>query len=139
MNIDELSEFYILSATSPDGTHHEAIVKIETTGMPSDRDQEIYKGIIKTKKDFFRFLELMLTDTPLQYISSEILLKEIGAKGTESEEGIAFPSLYEKMLKIAATNPKQIHEIGRLVSKLTDDVVPPAFTKMYKQFVSALS
>ena len=139
MNIDVLSEFYILSATSPDGTHHEAIVKIETTGMPSDRDQEIYKGIIKTKKDFFRFLELMLTDTPLQYISSEILLKEIGAKGTESEEGIAFPSLYEKMLKIAATNPKQIHEIGRLVSKLTDDVVPPAFTKMYKQFVSALS
>ena len=139
MKIDELSEFYILSATSPDGTHHEAIFKIETTGMPSDRDQEIYKGIIKTKKDFFRFLELMLTDTPLQYISSEILLKEIGAKGTESEEGIAFPSLYEKMLKIAATNPKQIHEIGRFVSKLSDDVVPSAFTKMYKQFVSALS
>ena len=139
MKIDELSEFYILSGTSPDGTHHEAIFKIETTGMPSDRDQEIYKGIIKTKKDFFRFLELMLTDTPLQYISSEILLKEIGAKGTESEEGIAFPSLYEKMLKIAATNPKQIHEIGRLVSKLSDDVVPSAFTKMYKQFVSALS
>ena len=94
MKIDELSEFYILSASSPDGTHHEAIVKIETTGMPSDRDQEIYKGIIKTKKDFFRFLELMLTDTPLQYISSEIPLKEIGAKGTENEEGMAFPSLY---------------------------------------------
>ena len=139
MKIDELSEFYILSASSPDGTHHEAIVKIETTGMPSDRDQEIYKGIIKTKKDFFRFLELMLTDTPLQYISSEILLKEIGTKGTENEEGMAFPSLYEKMLKIAATNPKQIHEIGRLISKLSDDVVPPAFMKMYKQFVSALS
>ena len=139
MNIDELSEFYILSATSPDGTHHEAIVKIETTGMPSDRDQEIYKGIIKTKKDFFRFLELMLTDTPLQYITSEILLKQIETKGNESEEGMSFPSLYEKMLKIAATNPKQIHEIGRFVSKLSDDVVPPAFTKMYKQFVSALS
>lgn len=138
MNIDELSEFYILTATSPDGTHYETIVKIETTGMPSDRDQEIYRGIIKTKKDFFRFLELMLTDTPLQYISSEILLKEFGAKGTKDEEGIAFPSLYEKMLKIAATNPKQIHEIGQLVSKLSDDVVPPAFVKMYKQFISAI-
>ena len=139
MKIDELSEFYILAATSPDGKQHEAIAKIETTGMPSDRDQEIYKGIIKTKKDFFRFLELMLTDTPLQYISSEILLKETEAKGKENEEGIAFPSLYEKMLKIAATNPKQIHEIGRLINKLSDDVVPLAFTKMYKQFVSALS
>ena len=137
MKIDELSEFYILTATSPDGTHYETIVKIETTGMPSDRDQEIYRGIIKTKKDFFRFLELMLTDTPLQYISSEILLKEFGSKGTKAEEGVAFPSLYEKMLKIAATNPKQIHEIGRLVSKLSYDVVPPAFIKMYKQFISA--
>lgn len=137
MKIDELSEFYILTATSPDGTHYETIVKIETTGMPSDRDQEIYRGIIKTKKDLFRFLELMLTDTPLQYISSEILLKEFGSKGTKAEEGVAFPSLYEKMLKIAATNPKQIHEIGRLVSKLSDDVVPPAFIKMYKQFISA--
>lgn len=139
MNIDELSEFYIMSATSPDGTHHDAIVKIETTGMPSDRDQEIYKGIIKTKKDFFRFLELMLTDTPLQYISSEILLKKSGDKGTETDDTVIFPSLYEKMLKIAATNPKQIHEIGRLVSKLGNDVVPQAFTKMYKQFVSALN
>ena len=139
MKIDELSEFYILSATSPNGTRHEAIVKIVSTGMPSNREQEIYKGIIKTKPDFFRFLELMLTDTPLQYISSEILLKEIGAKGAENKEGMAFPSLYEKMLKIAATNPKQIHEIGRLVSKLSDDVVPPAFVKMYKLFVSALN
>ena len=139
MKINELSEFYILSATSPNGTRHEALVKIVSTGMPSNREQEIYKGIIKTKPDFFRFLELMLTDTPLQYISSEILLKEIGAKGTENEEGIVFPSLYEKMLKIAATNPKQIHEIGRLVSKLSDDVVPPAFVKMYKLFVSALN
>ena len=139
MKIDELSEFYILSATSPNGTRHEAIVKIVSTGMPSNREQEIYKGIIKTKPDFFRFLELMLTDTPLQYISSEILLKEIGAKGAENKEGIEFPSLYEKMLKIAATNPKQIYEIGRLVSKLNNDVVPPAFVKMYKLFVSALN
>lgn len=139
MKIDELSEFYILSATSPDGTHHETIVKIETTGMPSDRDQEIYKGIIKTKKDFFHFLELMLTDTPLQYISSEILLKEFGTNGSENEEGVAFPNLYEKMLKIAATNPKQIEEIGKLINKLDKDVVPPVFSKMYKQFVSAIS
>ena len=138
MKIDELSEFYILSATSPDGPRHEAIVKIETFGMPSVRDQEIYKGIIKTKNDFYRFLELMLTDSPLQYISSEIL-KGIGTKNSDNDEGHASPSLYEKMLKMAASNPKQIREIGRLVSKLSDDVVPSEFVKMYKQFLSALS
>ncbi len=139
MKIDELSEFYILAATSPDGIIHEAIVKIETTGMPSDRDKEIYKGIIKTKKDFFRFIELMLSDTPIEYIASEILLKESEGNGNKADETMVFPSLYEKMLKVAATNPKQIHEIGRLASKLSNDVVPPAFVKIYKQFVAALN
>ena len=52
LGADELSEFFIISATTPDGTHHNAVIKIETTGMPSDRDQEIYKGIIKSPNDF---------------------------------------------------------------------------------------
>ncbi len=137
LGADELSEFFIISATTPDGTHHNAVIKIETTGMPSDRDQEIYKGIIKSPNDFFRLLEIMLTDTPLQYISTEILHKEHTGNGIKPEENLSFPNLYEKMLKIAATNPKQIQEIGRLISKLSDDIVPPAFIKMYKLFVAA--
>lgn len=135
---DELSEFYILSTTSPDGTTHKSIIKIETMGMPSDRDQAIYKDIIKTPRDFFRFLELMLTDTPLQYMSSEMILKNTLGEFTEKADAPLFPSLYEKMLKIAATNPSQIHEIGKLVGKLGDDVVPVSFKKVYKLFVSAL-
>ncbi len=107
--------------------------------MPSERDQEIYKGIIKSKRDFFRFIELMLTDTPLEYISSEMLLKDHGRTGGTSDDGVLFPSLYEKMLKTAAMNPAQIKEIEKLVGKLGDEVVPPLFLKIYKQFVSALN
>lgn len=139
MNIDELSEFYILAATSADGVRHEAIVKIETSGMPAERDKNIVKGIIKTKNDFYRYIELMLTDAPLQYISSELLPKITGSTGNESDERMDFPNLYEKMLRIAATNPKQIYEIEALVDRLGDDVVPSSFTKMYKQFVKALN
>ena len=138
MMADELSEFYILSATSPEGCPHQSIIKIETTGMPSDRDQSIYRGIIKTKKDFFRFLELMLTDTPLQYMSSEMLL--LGSLGdvTEKSDAPLFPNLYEKMLKTAAANPTQIYEIRQWIGKLGEDVVPTSFKKVYKHFVSAL-
>lgn len=139
MNIDELSEFYILAATSADGVRHEAIVKIETSGMPAERDKNIVKGIIKTKNDFYRYIELMLTDAPLQYISSELLPKITGSTGNKSDEKMDFPNLYEKMLRIAATNPKQIYEIEALVDRLGDDVVPSSFTKMYKQFVKALN
>jgi HKD family nuclease len=139
LRADELSEFYIISAKSPEGTEHKTIIKIATTGMPSERDQEIYKGIIKSKRDFFRFIELMLTDTPLEYISSEMLLKDHGRTGGTSDDGVLFPSLYEKMLKTAAMNPAQIKEIEKLVGKLGDEVVPPLFLKIYKQFVSALN
>lgn len=139
MNIDELSEFYVLAATSANGVRHEAIVKIETSGMPAERDKNIVKGIIKTKHDFYRYIELMLTDTPLQYISSELLHRKTGGTGNESDESLDFPNLYEKMLRIAATNPKQIYEIGALVDRLGDDVVPSSFRKMYKQFVNALN
>lgn len=139
MNIDELSEFYVLAATSADGVRHEVIVKIETSGMPTERDKNIVKGIIKTKNDFYRYIELMLTDAPLQYISSELLPKITGSTGNESDERMDFPNLYEKMLRIAATNPKQIYDIEALVDRLGDDVVPSSFTKMYKQFVNALN
>lgn len=139
MNIDELSEFYILAATSADGVRHEAIVKIETSGMPAERDKNIVKGIIKTKNDFYRYIELILTDAPLQYISSELLPRKTVGTGNESDEKMDFPNLYEKMLRIAATNPKQIYDIEALVDRLGDDVVPSSFTKMYKQFVKALN
>ena len=138
MKADELSEFYVLSATAPDGRHHNAVVKIETIGLPSNRDQEIYKGIIKYPQDFLQLLDIMLTDTPLQYISSEFATKEAVVTIKEAEASTTFPNLYEKMLKIAATNPKQIMEIGRLMSKLSDDVIPTDFKKMYKLFVSSI-
>lgn len=138
LNADELSEFYIMSATSQDGVNHETIVKISTSGMPSVRDQEIYKGIIKSKKDFFRLLEFMLTDTPLEYISSEIIQMDKGGNGSNKDDNILFPDIYEKMLKIAATNPAQLREIGKLVNKIGDDIVPPSFTNIYKHFVAAL-
>ena len=73
---DELSEFYIISALSEEGTLHEAIIRIITEGMPNERDTAIYKSIIKNRHDFVRFLELMLSDTPVQYLSNEIILKE---------------------------------------------------------------
>lgn len=136
MAADELSEFYIVSSQCEDGKHHEAIIRIATEGMPNDRDTAIYKSIIKNKHDFVKFLELMLTDTPVQYISNEILQKE---KGTgESEEGYEFAQIYEKMLRMSAVNPKQILQIGKMLDKLDGETVPEVFRRIYKQFSIAI-
>lgn len=136
MSADELSEFYIVSSQCEGGKHHEAIIRIATEGMPNDRDAAIYKSIIKNKHDFVKFLELMLSDTPVQYLSNEILQKE---KGTgESEEGYEFAQIYEKMLRMSAVNPKQILQIGKMLEKLDSETVPEEFRRIYKQFSIAI-
>lgn len=134
---DELSEFYIISALSEDGTLHEAIIRIITEGMPNERDTAIYKSIIKNRHDFVRFLELMLSDTPVQYLSNEIILKEKGQGGSDSDSH-EFPQVYEKMLRVAAVNPGQIFQIEKILRKLDTETVPKEFSQIFKQFTNAV-
>ena len=134
---DELSEFYIISALSEEGTLHEAIIRIITEGMPNERDTAIYKSIIKNRHDFVRFLELMLSDTPVQYLSNEIILKEKGQGGSDSDSH-EFPQVYEKMLRVAAVNPGQIFQIEKILRKLDTETVPKEFSQIFKQFTNAV-
>ena len=134
---DELSEFYIVSAKSEEGKRYEAVVRIATVGLPHDRDTAIYKSIIRNKHDFMIFLELMLSDTPVQYLSNEILMsdKEYASSDNISRE---YTQIYEKMLRIAAVNPYQIFQIGKILGKLDVDTVPDEFCLLFKQFSNAL-
>lgn len=134
----DLSVFYIVAATTADGVRHETIVKIATTGMPAERDMAIYKGIIKDDNDFFKFLALMLTDTPIQYIANEMHSNGGTGDTGDNDATTHCHGLYEKMLKAAATDKAQIQEIGRLANRLGDDIVPAGFKKMYDMFAEAI-
>lgn len=141
LSTDELSEFFILHAETEttDGIiKHEAVIRIATEGMPEDRDTAIYKSIIKNKRDFVKFLELMLTDSPAQFISSVETEREIGKKGNGTEEPM-YSHIYEQMLRTAATNPNQIFQIGKVLEKLDrTESVPEEFRKIYKQFANVI-
>lgn len=137
LTADELSEFYIISAQSEEGTHHEAIIRIYTEGMPNERDTAIYKSIIKNRHDFIRFLELMLSDTPVQYLSNESIFKDFG-QGGSAEDSHAFPQVYEKMLRVAAVNPGQIFQVEKILRKLDSETVPKEFSQIFKQFANAI-
>jgi HKD family nuclease len=141
LSADELSEFFILHAeteTSDVLIKHETVIRIATEGMPEDRDKAIYKSIIKNERDFVKFLELMLTDSPVQFISSVETEREIGTKRNGSDEQV-YTHIYEQMLKTAATNPIQILQIGKVLEKLDKtESVPEEFRKIYKQFANAI-
>ena len=45
------------------------------------------------------------------------------------------PALYEKMLKIAATNPERLKYIGDLIAVVSEDgVIPEDFVALYNTF-----
>lgn len=137
LTADELSEFYIISSRLEEGVLHEAIIRIDTEGMPNERDSAIYKSIIKNKRDFMKFLELMLTDSPVQYILKEQTEKEINfvGNGTETQR---LPQIYEQMLRTTATNPNQICQIKKILNKFDTDTVPEEFYVIFKQFEKAI-
>ena len=134
---DELSEFYIISSQEEEGIRHEAVIRIATDGMPNDRDTAIYKSIIKNKRDFARFLELMLTFSPVQYISKEQIERDSNAECNSSDVQRP-PQIYEQMLRTAAANPNQIYQIGMIIDKLDSDTVPQEFRVIFKQFEKAI-
>ena len=138
LTIEELSEFYIVWSKSEEGKRHESVIRIATEGMPTDRDTAIYKSIIKNKHDFVKFLELMLSDTPVKQITSELSQKEMRGEASD-DENYEFSQIYEKMLKVAAVNPNQISQIGKIMSKLDNDTVPNEFSIIYQKISNALN
>ena len=133
----DLSEFYIVSSQTDEEKQYEAVIKITTEGMPKERDAAIYKSIIKNQHDFVKFLDLMLSDSPAQYLSRETLLMEKN-HGEADKNGYKYSQIYEKLLKVAAMNPKQISQIGDILGKLDSDTVPKEFSKIFEKFSSAL-
>ena len=137
LTIDELSEFYIISSQEENGRKYERIIKIHTDGMPENRDSAIYKSVIKNKHDFMRFLEYMLTDSPIQCLSNDLVDRELACR-TNVADSRVFSQLYESMLRTAASNPSVILQIGKIIDKLDSETVPEDFYVVYKQFANAI-
>ncbi len=131
--LKELSEFYILTVKDK-----KIIVKISTKGIPViERDNAIYKGIINTKNKFLMYISLMLSeDYPSTIAEFEHL--NMNVSNDNLKQKIIIDGLYEKMLKVAHKNPKQLKEISNLIEKLDDEVVTEEFKAMYDKFSIAI-
>ena len=129
MLLTEFSEFYVIKIEDK-----QIITKIKTTGMPEDRDQAIYKSIIKDKKGFLAYVSLMLSD---DYSESCFEQYEIAKQRLENAvvKNVSIPAaLYERMLKCLVNSPHRLLELDNLMSKLGDDLITDDFKKMYFYF-----
>ena len=130
-----LTEFYVLAVGDI-----RRVVKIETTGMPTEeRDCAIFRSIINTKGKFISYLALMLTDDTEQYVlESQQMEKELAEMTASIKEQEISISLYEDMVRMAYTDPDRISAIRSVIAKADASVIPEHFAELYASFENAI-
>ena len=137
LNLAQLSELYVITAKKGDESLSR-VVKIKTEGIPEDRDSSIFNSIIRNKEGFIQYISFLLGD---DYLLTFI---EYGnKKGSEYKFLTAnsqdTPVLYEKMLKVAATNPEKLRAIKKVMEMITDkSIIPESFNALYSTFEKAV-
>ena len=114
------------------------MVKVETKGIPKERDQAIYRSIIDTKAKFLTYLSFVLAENPAAAVSEAELTDGLSLPGEGSEgEAPALYAVYEKMLRVFHQNPRRLKGIADMIRRLDPEIVGEEFLQMYGQFEAA--
>lgn len=127
-----LSEFYVLS-WGKDDSSVEIVVKVNTIGMPLNRDDSIYQRNVP-KEELIDYVAFMLSDQPSDFLFEQQLLKERKKVQKHSKGFEANMPLYEQLLKAASNNPEKIAEVQKFIKKMNPDIVPPELTQILMMF-----
>lgn len=135
-----LSEFYILKVEpfDEDVSPVKIALKINTTGIPEDRDDHIFRSLIDTRDKFLNYVEMMITDRPQELASLMISDAESWASMANSQSNHRRNSLYESLLRIAATNPERLDDVNDLVNRLDVRIIPESFAQMCAKFKQSI-
>lgn len=136
LTLMQLSEFYVITARSGDRSL-KRVLKIRTEGIPEDRDSSIFNSIVGSKEGFIQYISFLLGD---DYLIS--FVEDNMKKGNQYQflsNGVDIPVIYEKMLKVAATNPQKLREIRKVIEMITDkSIIPEGFDELYNTFEKAV-
>ncbi|MPM02789.1 hypothetical protein SDC9_49044 [bioreactor metagenome] len=134
-NLRDLSEWYKVTAKAG-GRELSRVVKIQTSGIPSDRDSAVFSDIIKDKNAFLTYIAFLLSDDFLAAFLET--LKKGNGDYRFLNMSYDAPILYERMLKAAATSPESLREVREVIALTGDNIVPKDFTRLYEQFEKAV-
>lgn len=136
LNILELGHFYKITATK-DGESIERVIKIDTTGVPEEREHDIFRSIIKDSYTFLRYIAFLLADDFLMAALEDLEKQHSGFGSWDAQES-DHPVIYENMLKTAAHSPEKLEDIDNMIRMIEDDsIVPPEFNQLYRTFIQA--
>lgn len=135
LHLHDLSEWYKVTAKF-NGQEMSRVMKIQTSGIPGDRDMAVFSEIVNNKDLFLIYIAFLLSD---DYLSAFLESRKKG-KGDYCFLNMNYemPILYERMLKAAASAPDSLREIREIISLTNSDIVPKDFRELYKQFEKAV-
>lgn len=139
-NRSHLSEFYILKVT-PDDELVDPVkmaIKIPTKGIPEDRDDHIFRSLIDTRDKFLNYVEMMITDRPQELATLLMQNSESETSVSLRKQNSRSNTLYESLLRIAATNPERLEDVQELVNRLDNTVIPESFAQMCTKFKQSI-
>lgn len=131
LNLRDLSEWYVVTAKSR-GREVSRVLKIQTTGIPDNRDSAVFSEIVRDKNAFLTYIAFLLSD---DYLAAFLESLKKG-KGDFRFLNMNFdtPILYERMLRAAANDKESLREIRDIISLASDNIVPQGFLALYEQF-----
>ncbi len=132
----QLSEFFVLTISLGEDSIRR-IIKVPTTGMPDDRQNDVISSIINDETAFIIYLAFLLGD---DYIINSVLGGGYDTIKDKIKKGILrLPELYEKMLRAALYAPEKFIEIDFLINTLSgDNVIPEGFEELYNTFLKVV-
>ena len=134
MALIELSEFYVIEA---EGLSR--VIKVQTTGIPDDRDAEICRRVIPTKAEFMDCISFLLSESKTTYVlEHQMLEKAISGKNDASRDGTEYAAIYENLLRQVYESPASFKDIQTFVSSLPQDRVPEEFQSLYEKISKAI-
>ncbi|MGE7661315.1 phospholipase D family protein [Peribacillus sp. NPDC097197] len=137
LSLLELGEFYNIRAEK-DGEKVKRIIKIETEGIPKERESEIFRSIINDPYTFLKYVAFLLSDDLLLSALEESQNKKFGAGNWDMTTG-DYPVLYENMLRAASRSPEKLKEVEAIMDIIThdEDIIPNEFHALYQTFNKA--
>ncbi|MED3892780.1 phospholipase D family protein [Peribacillus frigoritolerans] len=132
----ELGDFYKIRAEI-DGEKMERIIKIDTEGIPEERETEIFRSIIRDPYTFLKYVAFLLADDFLLSALEESQNMKLGAGRWDMSAG-DYPVLYENMLKAASRSPEKLKEVESIIDIIHDEeIIPKEFHTLYQTFNKA--
>jgi len=96
------------------------VLNLPVSGMPKNRDDQIFQVILSDKNNFIRYLLLLLFEGEYSYLASNIDEKIKGFSKGKGRWffGVEMP-LFEELVRAYSRDPDKIKRISRIINKLS--------------------